>query len=162
MQQENTSYFLVVILSCNFFDDTSSLRSSTEAASPCAAQDSKTRALTFILVGVMWFKTRSTVVKIVGADGSYTHSRVAGYRAYEGQHSAPSLSEHASFFAVAVSRKAVTKAADLRCQERTLTPSEKGESATWRLLQSWMPLPQILVSRHSSLESRLNSSLIVL
>jgi hypothetical protein len=64
------------------------------------------------------------VVKGAGASSSYTSSRVAGDRAYARKPSDPLLSEYASFCAVAVSRKAVTKTVDLRCQERTLTPSE--------------------------------------
>ena len=63
-------------------------------------------------------------VKDAGASSSYNSSRVAGDRAYARKPLDPLLSEHESFCAVVVSRKAVTKTVDLRCQERTLTPSE--------------------------------------
>ena len=45
------SYFLVVIFSWSFFDETNSFLSSTDAASACAVQDSSKRALNFILAG---------------------------------------------------------------------------------------------------------------
>ena len=47
------AYFFVVILSWSFFDETSSLRSSTDAARPCAAHDSNSKALNFILANFL-------------------------------------------------------------------------------------------------------------